>query len=227
VRPRLILLRHGVTAWNREGRFQGHRDPPLADDGRVEARLLGARMAANPQEHPRLIVTSTLARARQTAEVVAEAIGESGEAPTLREDARLMEVGQGEWEGRTHRELAETDAERYRAWRSQAHSEPPGAEPLPRVAERVGSLLDELTAAGDGPVCLVSHGGTLRIVASLLLLQLDQPRFWAVDLDNCSLSALAPEGSEAWTLERWNDTAHLLGRTEQHVDESDGAPLAL
>ena len=45
-RRRILLVRHGVTDWNREGRFQGHLDPPLADDGRLEAELLGARLAA-------------------------------------------------------------------------------------------------------------------------------------------------------------------------------------
>ena len=47
---RLLLVRHGVTDWNREGRFQGHLDAPLADDGRLEARLLGARLAADARE---------------------------------------------------------------------------------------------------------------------------------------------------------------------------------
>jgi probable phosphoglycerate mutase len=226
VRPRLILLRHGVTEWNREGRFQGHRDPPLAGDGLLEARLLGARMAADPAERPPRIVTSTLDRASQTASAVADVLAGSGTRPGLEEDARLMEVGQGEWEGRTHRELAESDADRYRAWRSQAHSQPPGSEPLEQVRTRVASLLDEVAASGEGPVCIVSHGGTLRIMASLLL-GLDEEHFWSMDLDNCSLSAFAPQGETSWTLERWNDTAHLLGRTEQHVDESDGEPLAL
>jgi probable phosphoglycerate mutase len=220
----LLLVRHGVTDWNREGRFQGHLDARLADDGRLEARLLGARLAG---EAPDLsLVTSPLSRASETASIIAAAYPEEAR-PAVAEDARLMEIGQGEWEGLTHAELAADDADRYAVWRARAGlDQPPGAETiehaLARVEEALGELLDHPAQA----LCLVTHGGILRLVARHLL-QLEARRAWAMDVDNASLSVLVRmHSAEGWRLVRWNDTGHLLGRTAQHVDESDGSPLA-
>ena len=225
---RLLLVRHGVTTWNREGRFQGHRDAPLADDGRLEARLLGERVAGMRVGGLELI-TSSLSRAADTAVIVASALVPTGAPPRApRADDRLMEIGQGEWEGRTHAELAVHDADRYAAWRARAGEEqPPGAETIEAALARVMSLLTEVTAHPGAAACLVSHGGILRLVARQLL-GLDPRRAWAMDVDNASLSELRRDGpGGAWLVVRWNDTAHLLGRTPQHVDESDGEPLAL
>jgi broad specificity phosphatase PhoE len=232
VTDRLILVRHGVTVWNLEGRFQGHLNPPLGAEGEAEGRLLGERLAGDPHERPARIVSSPLTRAARTAEVIAAAVadGKAG-APELVLDQRLVEIGQGEWEGRTHAELAETDAERYAAWRgARGLREPPGGEPLAAATARVREAIDELTADGAWPLCLVSHGGTLRLVAGLLL-GTDPGRAMTFDLDNASVSILSRESGEsrsgAWRIERWNDAGHLLGRAPLHVDEADGQPLAL
>ncbi len=219
---RLLVVRHGVTDWNREGRFQGHLDPPLGDEGRSEAGHLADRLAADPDLRPARIVSSTLARAMQTA----EAIGRAARI-AVEPDARLIEIGQGEWEGRTHADLAVADADRYAAWRRDAGiRQPPGGEPIESATERVSALLAEL-AAGPGawPVCLVSHGGTLRILARIML-RADGVPSWTLDVDNASLGiCTAIDGG--WRLDRWNDTLHLLGRTDTHVDEAEGRPLAL
>lgn len=220
---RLLLVRHGLTDWNREGRFQGHLDPPLSDDGRLEARLLGERLRRDALLRPARIVSSTLARARETAETVAGVTNTTVEA-----DARLIELGQGEWEGRTHGELERGDASRYAAWRRGGAQAPPGAEPAASAQARVDAVLADLSAAADGdwPVCVVSHGGTLRLAVRSLM-RLDRARAWALDLDNAALSVCEAIGGGRWRLERWNDTAHLLGRLPTHVDETDGRPLAL
>jgi broad specificity phosphatase PhoE len=228
VSRRLILVRHGITDWNREGRFQGHADPPLSDDGRAEARLLGERLAADERYRPRRIVASSLARALQTAEVIGVALGRGAEAPAVHRDPRLMEVGQGDWEGRTHAEIALDDAERYAAWLKHADDDqPPGAEPVETVLARARATLDEGLAMSDAwPLCLVSHGGTLRLLTRSLL-GLRPRRAWALDLDNASLSVLSANSEGGWSIERWNDCGHLLGRVGTHVDEAEGEPLAL
>lgn len=227
---RLLLVRHGVTTWNREGRFQGHRDAPLADEGRLEASLLARRLADRGADAPRRIVSSPLSRALDTARALVAALNDGGAQVRVETDARLMEIGQGEWEGHTHRELAVTDAARYAAWRARAGEEqPPGGETIEEALARVSAALDALAADGEWPVCIVSHGGILRLAARHLL-ALEGRRAWAMDVDNASLSALTqqPDGAAAgWRLEAWNDTAHLLGRTAQHVDEAEGEPLAL
>jgi broad specificity phosphatase PhoE len=225
VTEQLLLVRHGVTTWNREGRFQGLMDAPLAEDGRLEARLLGERLAGMPDAERPLLVSSPLGRARDTAEIIAAALG-LDPSSELRLDERLVEIGQGEWEGRTHDELARTAPERYAAW-ATTDREPPGAEPIPHALSRVAAAVDDLRTEVAPVVCLVSHGGILRLAARHLL-QLEAARAWAMDVDNASLSELRREDpSDPWRLVRWNDTAHLLGRTEQHVDEAEGRPLAL
>jgi broad specificity phosphatase PhoE len=226
VSQRLLLVRHGVTDWNREGRFQGHLDPALADDGRAEADLLAARVASSELLRPQRVVSSPLARAVQTAEAIARAL--EPRAPEVSGDPRWMEIGQGEWEGRTHRELAETDGQRYAAWRARAgERQPPGAEPIDDALRRVAAALDALLSTGPWPLTVVSHGGTLRLAARHLL-DLEPLRAWALDVDNASLSVLVRDDDGGrWRVERWNDTGHLLGRASLHVDEAEGEPLAL
>jgi probable phosphoglycerate mutase len=218
---RLVIVRHGVTDWNREGRWQGRLDPPLSESGLAEARMVAARIAADPDLRPARIVSSTLARAAQTAALIGEAVGVGVEP-----DQRLVEIGAGEWEGRTHDELAASDGERYHAWRTLAGYAPPGGEPIAEATERVRSLLADVTAGRTWPMLLVSHGGTLRILARLLL-DLSAERAENVDIDNASLSSAVRMGDGPWRLERWNDALHLLGRERTHVDESEGRPLAL
>jgi broad specificity phosphatase PhoE len=214
---RLVLVRHGVTDWNREGRFQGHLDPPLSAVGRRQAEYVAERIAADPELRPDRIVSSTLRRAQATATVIGARCGISPET-----DARLIELGQGEWEGRTHAELARDDAERYAAWLT-SDREPPGAETVAAGLQRVAAALEAV--AGAATICLVSHGGTLRLVARHLL-GLEAGRAWGMDLDNASISLLESfEGR--WRLARWNDTGHVLGRGPTHVDEAEGHPLAL
>lgn len=216
---RLVLVRHGVTDWNREGRFQGHLDPPLSALGLQEARLVADRLATDASLRPSRIVTSILARASATAAAIGEVCGVEPEP-----DKRLIELGQGEWEGRTHDEIAREDAKRYAAWRG-SDTEPPGAETVADAMLRTDAALDDLGAAA-GTICVVSHGGTLRLVARQLL-GLEAGRAWRMDLDNASISVVEASAGRSWRLVRWNDTGHLLGRAPTHVDEAEGHPLAL
>jgi broad specificity phosphatase PhoE len=227
VSRRLLLVRHGVTTWNREGRFQGHLDPPLDEEGRVEARLLAERIRETPGYHPVRVISSSLRRALETAEILADG------RPVL-VDRRLIEIGQGEWEGRTHRELRDTDADRYQAWRAEAGgATPPGGESIDLALERVSQAIDEALAAPGWPLCIVSHGGILRLLARHLL-GLDHRSAWGLDLSNASLSVLENE-AQSWSIERWNDVQHILGaeaigamRAEDTADrDEEGEPLAL
>jgi glucosyl-3-phosphoglycerate phosphatase len=219
---RLILVRHGVTDWNREGRWQGRLDPPLSESGRYEATLVAARIAADPDLRPARVLASTLARATETATVIGQAVGVA-----IEPEPRLVEIGAGEWEGRTHAELEATDGERYLAWRTTPGYGPPGGEPLSEAAGRARTLLEELRASTAWPVLLVSHGGILRYLARQLL-DLDPERAEALDVDNASISSAVRVDPGNWRVERWNDTLHLLGRERTHVDEgAEGRPLAL
>ena len=215
---RLVLVRHGITDWNREGRFQGHLDPPLSVIGRREARLVGMRIATDPELRPVRILSSSLARASETAAAIGTACGIAVE-----HDRRLIEIGQGDWEGRTHDEIAVTDAARYASWRA-TDALPPGGETIEHTIERLVEALDAI-ADIEGTVVVVCHGGTIRVLARILI-DLSTSRSWALDVDNASVSVVTHAGG-AWRLDRWNDTAHLLGRETTHVDEAEGRPLAL
>lgn len=219
---RLVLVRHGITDWNREGRFQGHLDPPLGDDGRREASMVAERLMEDPDLRPRRVISSSLGRALETAAPIAERAGVRVEP-----EPRLIEIGQGAWEGRYYAEVALSDARRYAAWRRASGTRrPPGGEPTRSALGRVASLLTELTrGSGAWPVCVVSHGGTLRVLARLLF-DLQPTRSWALDVDNASIGVALRIGTR-WRLERWNDTLHLLGRETTHVEEAEGRPLAL
>jgi broad specificity phosphatase PhoE len=227
VSRRLLLVRHGITTWNREGRFQGHLDPPLDPVGVEQAQLLGARLAAE-QDRPGRIAASPLTRATATADALADALRQAGRSIEVVTHPGLMEIGQGEWSGRTHIEIARDDAERYSAWRNGGGSiTPPGGETLAAAQARIDAALAELIADEEAVLCLVSHGGILRLAAGHLL-GLPLLAAWALDVDNASVSRLAqPKPGDAWRIEAWNDTAHLLGHAPLHADEADGAPLAL
>lgn len=221
---RLVLVRHGVTDWNREGRFQGHLDPPLSEAGRREARLAAERLASDDELRPTRVVSSTLGRAFQTAEAIAGALGDGIE---VEPDPRLIEIGQGEWEGRTHAEIERNEPEQYREWLAAAGiRRPPGGEPMEEATARVEALLSDLLAADrSGTACLVSHGGTLRILARIVF-GLGKDRSWSLDVDNAAIGAVTRVDG-AWRLDRWNDARHLLGLERTHVDEAEGRPLAL
>jgi broad specificity phosphatase PhoE len=106
--PRLIVVRHGRTAWNATGRYQGHADRPLDATGRAQAAGLVPVLAPL---RPVRIVTSDLRRARDTAAPLARASGLA-----LHPDPGLREVDVGAWEGLTRAEAAERHPDEMAAW---------------------------------------------------------------------------------------------------------------
>jgi broad specificity phosphatase PhoE len=152
----LLLVRHGETDWNRDGRFQGHADPPLNDTGRAQARALADDLAA---EQIDAIYTSDLARARETAEFIAERAG----VPFVLEP-QLREVNVGEWQGLTRPEIAERFPEGLRNWREHGHGWEQG-ETYEELAERVLEAIDRIVAGHPTErVVVVGHGGTIRAI---------------------------------------------------------------
>ena len=150
VRTTLLLVRHGQTDWNRDGRFQGHADTPLNETGRGQARALAEALAT---ERVDAVYSSDLQRARHTAAAVADAAGL--DVVTLPE---LREKHFGTWEGLTHAEIAERFPEAPRgSWGDGETSE--------EMASRVLGALRQIAARHDGEtVLVVSHGGPLLAV---------------------------------------------------------------
>lgn len=197
---RLYLVRHGRTAWNDEGRFQGQTDIPLSPEGRAEAQLLARRLQNLPF---REVFSSDLSRARETGEIIASALG----VPLhLRRDWREMDYGL--WAGLSFEEIKgrfprETEAY-LRDWVSVA---PPGGESFRELMERVKGALEEVLASPGEHLLVVAHGGSIR-AAVCLLLGLDPLLRRLFALGNAALVELELEGEEA-RLVRWNDTCHL------------------
>jgi broad specificity phosphatase PhoE len=144
VATRLLLARHGETDWNRERRWQGLADTALNEVGRRQARALAEELAAEP---PDAVYTSDLARARETAEIVADAL----RLPVVVDD-RLREVDVGAWSGLTAVEI-ET--------RFPGKSRP--GESAEAMGARVIEALLEIAGSHDGGrVLVVTHGGPMR-----------------------------------------------------------------
>jgi probable phosphoglycerate mutase len=152
---RILLARHGETAWNALGKLQGHTDIPLNDTGRDQARALAGGFGAAGIT---AVWTSDLARARETGEIVAATLGLA--APAV--DPELRERRFGVFEGLTRHECEAQHPEAWQAWRAQTGT-PPGGEPRAEATARLGRALDRIAVTAGGPVLVISHGGVMRL----------------------------------------------------------------
>ncbi len=198
---RLILVRHGETAWNAEHRFQGQTDVPLNENGRRQASSLASRLA---DEEIHAIYSSDLRRAWETATAINTQHG-----VTMHSEPRLREIDFGAWEGLTYDEIQEHYADVWDAWLTDPMNVAvPDGELLVKVVTRIQSLLDELTLGHEEQtVLLVGHGGSLQALLRLALELPPQAR-WQFQLDTTSISELYLYEERA-ILTLLNDTCHL------------------
>lgn len=155
-RPEILILRHGETEWNREGRFQGGYDSPLTKKGREQAARMGQRlrdMGIGADTHE--FLTSPQGRAVETARIALSEIG-----ARARQEPLLREIGMGEWSGLSRDEIA-------RKWPGpedesfiDLYARAPGAETFDALWARVGELLDTVTR----PTVMITHGFTSRFL---------------------------------------------------------------
>jgi broad specificity phosphatase PhoE len=195
--PRLLVWRHGRTAWNAVGRFQGQLDPPLDAVGHAQAQRAAPYLrAAGLSATDSVVVSSDLIRAATTATALTELLG-----VPLRTDARLREHGMGCWEGLTRDEVAERYPEQYADWMAGRPVRGRGGEEPEEVGERAVAALADLPPVEVAVV--VTHGGTAgRLVERLLGLGGDHRRVVG-PLGNCAWSELVFQGTR-WRLLRHN-----------------------
>jgi broad specificity phosphatase PhoE len=150
----ILLARHGETDWNRDGRFQGHADPPLNRTGRAQAVELSVALMA---EELAAVYSSPLRRALETAEVVAASHGlEPVQVDSLRE------VDVGSWSGLTRAEIEQRFPEQFARWRDHGQGWEDG-ETYEEMGARAVAALLELAASHEGErVLAVTHGGPIR-----------------------------------------------------------------
>lgn len=197
----LIFIRHGQSTWNQARRWQGWADPPLAENGRLQAQLLAKRLSTWNIDY---LYSSDLKRAAETAAIVGDKLGL---APTLAPVWR--ERGFGALEGLTSEEIEEKFPE---AWASRMNGPitgVPGAEEQSKVVARSRTGCEELLTRHPGKiVAVVSHGGIiLTTLVYLLGLPPSGHNLLTVG-GNTSISRISISNGRA-RLSGLNDTAHL------------------
>ena len=224
---RLLLIRHGQTIANDQGRWQGHTDTPLTGLGERQAQCLATALAGERDQDPAgwedpVLYASSLGRAQATAERLARALA----LPVISRDA-LREYDVGIFSGKSRAEIEAGHPEIARHWqRHRDWSVVPGAEPLAKRVRRGEQMIGELLAthADHQTILCVTHGGFLQYLIAAVL---GTRRVWgfragntavfeftltrAGHTDDCrSESGLSPYEC---CIQRFNDTAHLVSLT--------------
>jgi len=206
--PRLLLVRHGETDWNRQGRFQGQIDIPLNDRGRAQAEAARAFLAAVPIQRA---YTSSMARPRQTA----EAILASHPGVPLVSSRDLMEIGHGLWEGQLESEISQGWPQLLDAWKRAPHTvQMPEGETLQQVWDRSLLCWNRIVAAlaMEETALVVAHDAVNKTILCSLL-GLSPADIWAVKQGNGGVTVIDyPWGAGAIpVVSCLNLTAHLGG----------------
>ena len=218
VATRVLAIRHGETAWNRDTRIQGSLDIDLNAAGRHQASRLAAALA---DEELHAIYSSDLARARDTA----AALAQQRQLP-LQQDPALRERRFGIFEGRSFAELEQLHPADTLRWRQRDPDfGPEGGERLIDFYARCVAALSRIAAAHAGQtIAIVSHGGVLDcLYRAATRVSLQAPRTWSVANTSVNRLLYTPEG---FTLVGWGDVQHLDGDVlDSGIIPGQGRPL--
>lgn len=199
---RILLIRHGATTLSAEDRFAGATDVPLSDEGRHQARALGARLAG---ETVAAIYTSPLGRTRETAAAIAKP---HGLEPIV--EPGLREIDHGHWEGLTRQEVESRFAEEYDHWEEDPLSVAPqgGENGIDVIARAVPVLRSVVLRHPGQAVAVVSHKATIRLLVSIFL-GLDARSYRdRLDQSPACLNVLDFKDAVRAKLTLFNDTSH-------------------
>jgi len=200
----ILLVRHGETAWNREGRYQGRTDIPLSETGVEQVCALRDRLAQIPIA---IAVSSPLSRARTTAETIV-----AGRA-ALELDAGLVEISHGTWEGQLASDVERAHAEMFGVWRSAPGRDAPagpGAETLGDVEARAWPVLEKLCSrlAPDAVALVTAHDAVNRVLLCKIL-GVPLTHVWKFRQSPCALNVLAGTSIDDLAVVRLNDSDHV------------------
>ena len=202
-RVRILLVRHGETVANVEGRWQGQTDSPLTERGLAQARLLAQALEDEPLE---AIFSSDLGRALATADVVASLHGLRVEP-----DVRLRELNVGQWTGRNRDEIQAMHPDQWRLWAERpAMARIPGGETLAAAQQRALTFFDQRMPAHPGQtVLVVTHGAVGQAVLVQAMGRSVEALWLEERLDNCQISRLEWSPEAGLELIELCDTRHL------------------
>jgi broad specificity phosphatase PhoE len=154
----LVLIRHGQTDWNVEGRWQGQADPPLNDRGREQAR----RAAEYQRRYGfAALYSSDLRRAMETAQVIGAEMGLD-----VIPEPRLREINLGKWQGMLAVDIEAQYPDEFRRWHESPWSvRPPGGEDLPTLIARILEAANEIVTRYPGQrVGVVAHELPIAVI---------------------------------------------------------------
>ncbi len=200
---RFILIRHGETAWNATGQYQGLADIPLSEHGRAQAEALGKRFE---NIHVDEIYASPLQRAYDTARAIADRKG-----LLIHVSEGLKELDFGEWDGLTREQLTEKFGAAYTNYRIEPFHYPMSGEgTLNKAKLRVGAAIEDIKEEyrhTGKTIVVVAHGGILKLVI-FHLMDMTSRLYRCIELDNTSLTVIDVE-EERCVLRVLNDAHHL------------------
>jgi broad specificity phosphatase PhoE len=198
---RFLLVRHGETTYNAEGRIQGQTDAPLSERGRWQAERIAERLRGYQFD---ACYASDLSRAADTARAIMRHHPETPfEFTTL-----LREIRFGVFEGKIAPEIAEAYPDEYALWMENRRGfTPPGAESIPELHERAGRALAWLREQGKETALVVAHGG-IFVSFMAQVLNLDLEHRYRFHFDNTSLTVIE-DGQWGPRLLLCNDASHL------------------
>ena len=181
---RFFIVRHGETAWNIEGRFQGQRDTELNERGLEQSRRAAEYLAGHKFD---AVVSSPLRRALVLAEMIAERCGTEVEITPA-----FTEISHGDWEGLLSTEVSERWPQLLETWHESPHTvvmPGEGGESLRTVQLRAASAADALSGKYSGDVCAAAHDAVIKaLICHFLTLPLSA--FWRLQIANCGLTII-------------------------------------
>ncbi len=208
--PRLLLVRHGETDWNRDKRFQGQIDVPLNEQGRTQSGKAAFFLKDIPIDRA---VSSPMARPKETAEIILQ----PHNGVTLELDDRLQEISHGLWEGKLESEIAGEYAAELEAWKDAPETvQMPEGENLQQVWERAIAAWKDIVASApqDRPttILVVAHDAINKAILCHLM-GWGPDKFWVFKQGNGAVSVIDyPQGAEGKPVaQALNITTHLGG----------------
>ena len=200
---RIILVRHGETTWNIEGRYQGQEDTPLSTRGLQQGQQLAEALKNIPLD---FCISSPLQRSYQTCKFCADL-----HQLQVATDARLTEINHGDWEGVLAPDIAKQYPKEFEQWHTAPHLvQMPGAggESLEDVRSRVRAAFDEYVQKYDGKTILVAAHDAVNKAIICDILGLGMEHFWQIKQDNTCINVLEyNEGT--WRLVLLNSVNHM------------------
>ena len=180
---RIILIRHGETQWNIEGRYQGQEDTHLSERGLQQGHMVAQGLKDTPID---AAISSPLERS-------------------------YMEINHGDWEGRLADDIEAQYPTEFHQWHTEPHlvtMPGPGGESLEDVRRRVRAAFDEYAEAYDGKTVLVAAHDAVNKAIICDVLGLDMSHFWQIKQDNTCINVLECQDGR-WRLVLLNSTNHM------------------